>query len=350
VAEINPATGLPVQGFSFNNIQAKKPIFFDQMYAMFGWPGAPLWIFVGTQPVNWGPGVLVRSDNRDRLKINYRVGAWNLGLGYEKNFESFVQELEGAGSDSRGWGVSVDGTVAGWKVGAVYSLVLNESQPPGFVPGGLPTPLDNTFHVADAFVIGNTGPVTWKAEAAYLTGEAGLRGRPKADVEGWALYAGGFYYAGLTSWGLEFAWNQGNDPDTADVEGALNFDYHSPFNSVVLFNGMDYQGYDNLSRGVVGDIGFSNALALKGTVTASPTERLTLVGAAVWAQRDQVQQPGRDDSLGFEIDFMAVYYLYDNLTLRFASGYLWAGDFYRNDDGSSVENPLVLTLGTEVKF
>jgi hypothetical protein len=52
--------------------------------------------------------------------------------------------------------------------------------------------LDNTFHVPGAYVMGATGPVSWKGEISYLTGESGLAGQPKTDVSGWIVYGGGF--------------------------------------------------------------------------------------------------------------------------------------------------------------
>jgi hypothetical protein len=347
VATIDPVTNAPVQGLAFDNVQTKDQIAFDQMYGQVAFPGAPLTLTIGRQPVNWGTKSFVGSDNRDRVKAMFKAGAVTLGLVYDKFIESFEQELVGGGSDSRGWGLLAVGNVSGFKTGLIYYLSLNEAASDAFVPAGQdPSPFDNTFHNINGYLIGQAGPVALKAEVQFATGEAGLKGSPKTDVEGWGVYAGGFFNAGITNLGLEVAWARGNDPGTADNEGIVRMDYHTPFNSVILFNGMDYQGYDNLANGVGGDIGFSNALGLKGSVTASPSEKLSLTGAVVWAQRDEVPMAGMDDDLGWEADIIATYNLYDNVAFTAGFGYLWAGDYY----GSDVDDPLGLMVQSEIKF
>ena len=346
VATIDPVTGISAQGLEFENIQAKDQIAFDQMYGQVAFPGMPLTMTIGRQPANWGTKAFVGSDNRDRLKLIYKVGDWSLGLVYDKFIESFEQELIGAASDSRGYGALIAGSAGGWKMGFIYYLARNEAASDAFLPAGAdPSPFDNTTHGFTPYIIGQAGPVAIKAELSYATGEAGLKGGPSTDVEGLGAYLGGFYQAGMANLGLEFGYSQGNDPNTADGEGAVRHDYHTPFNSIILFNGMDYQGYDNLANGVGGDIGLANALAVKGTVTATPSEKLSLTGAVVWAQRDEVQVPGQSDELGFEADVIATYNLYDNVAFTAGLGYLWVGDHY-----GVTDDPLGLMVGGQVKF
>jgi hypothetical protein len=336
--EVDPATGTPVTAVA-NNIQSKAAIAFDHVYATFQWPGAPLSVTAGRQPVAWGTGMAAAADNRDRLKLVIKPGALSLVIAYDKTVDSFTQELVGSGSDARNYVVGAVTNVSGWKTGALYVLIRDERN-----SGTIGVPNDNITHLFDVFATGQAGPVSLKADVAYVTGESGVAGGTKTDREGLGAYVGAFFNAGMANVGLEFAYAQGNDPSTADNEGGFSHDYHGPFNSVILWNGMDYQGYLNLSRGQGGDVGVSNALALKGSVTAKPTEKLTLIGAVVWGQVDEVAA-GMDDALGVEVDAIGVYNIYDNVSWTLGVGYLSAGDYFGDvDDPWGVMNKL------EVKF
>lgn len=342
----DPITGLPI-GADFRENPSKDEISFDHMYASIAFPGAPLTMVVGRQDVTFGTGMSAKSDNRDRLKLAYKAGDWTIIAAYDKFQEDFEQELEGLGSDSRGWAAAAVGSVAGWKTGLLYYLALDESIGSGvFAPGAAGEQLDNTFHLLDWFVMGQAGSIALKGDLAYRWGEAGLKGGNKTDADGLGAYAGAFVNAGMTNFGLEFGWARGNDPNTPENEGAFVHDYHGPFNSIILWNGMDYQGYDNLSRGIKsGDTGMVNAMALKGSVTATPSEKMSLTGAVIWAQRDEVQTAGQSDELGVEADVIASYNLYDNVAFTAGFGYLWAGDHY-----GEVDDPWGLMIGGEVKF
>lgn len=346
VTEINPATGVSTRGFNFTNIQAKDQIKFDQMYMQFVWPGAPLTFVIGRQPVNWGTGMAAKADNRDRIKAVIKTGAWAFVLAYDKNVEDFVLELNGAGSDSRNYVLGAVGNIGGWKTGALYVYIKNQSSLLGFVPiGTIPGAFDSFTHLVDIFATGAIGPVNVKADIAFTNGESGLKGQPKTDTEGFGLYLGGFLNAGMANLGLEYAYARGNEAGTDKNEGGFSHDYHGPFNSIILWNGMDYQGYLNLERGVGGDVGFRNAHGVKLSATANPTEKLALIGAVVWGKVDEVALPGRSDELGWEFDAIGVYNIYDNLAWTLGIGYLTAGDYF-----GDVDNPWGFMNRIEVKF
>jgi hypothetical protein len=211
----------------------------------------------------------------------------------------------------------------------------------------------------DVFANGAIGPVSIKSELAFATGDASA---PEAEIDrdGFLAYVGGFFNAGMINAGLEFAYAKGNDTGL-DNSGVLKMDQHSAYNSIILFNGLDFPGYDNLYMNLNGSPGvpagnapgadqnFANAISLKGSVTASPTERLTLIGAVIWAERDEVLA-NVDKAMGWEFDAIGVYNIYDNLAWTFGIGYLSAGDFYTNDDGTSVDDPWGFMNRIEVKF
>jgi hypothetical protein len=359
--ETDPVTGQINRVILPNTTTSKEPIAFDHMYMQFVWPGAPLTFIIGRQDVTWANKIFAGADPRDRLKIVYKGGNWAFGAAYDKNQESFQNELIGAGSDNRNWALFTVGNVAAWKVGLLYVLNLDETTIGAPVPFGVGSGIarDRTLHMFDVFANGAVGPVSIKSELTWATGDANAP-EPEIDRNGLLAYVGGFFNAGMVNAGLEFAYAKGNDTD-ADQSGVLKMDQHGAFNSIVLFNGLDYPGYDalylqnNASAGVPAgnapgaDQNFANAWALKGTVTASPSEKITLIGAVVYASRDEVL-PGVDEDMGWEFDAIGVYNIYDNLAWTLGFGYLSLGDFYTAGDGSDLDNPWGVMNRIEVKF
>jgi len=327
----------------------------------FVWPGAPLTFIIGRQDVTWANKIFAGADPRDRIKLVWKAGAVALGLAYDKNQESFQNELIGSGSDNRNYAAFAVTNVSAWKLGFLYVYNRDESTTGvGFEAEDSFSPArDRKLHMFDVFANGAFGPVSVKSEITWATGDQGGP-EVKIDRNGFLGYVGGFFNAGMVNAGLELGYAKGNDTD-ADNSGALRMDQHGAFNSIVLFNGLDYPGYDalylqsNASNGVPAgntpgaDQNFANALAIKGSVTASPSEKLTLIGAVVYAKRDEVLA-GVDDSMGWEFDGIGVYNIYDNLAWTFGIGYLSAGDFYTKADGTSADNPWGFMNRIEVKF
>ncbi len=359
--ETDPVTGQINRVILPNTTAAKTPIAFDHMYMQFVWPGVPMTFVIGRQDVTWGSKILAGADPRDRLKIVYKLGGVALGLAYDKNAESFQNELIGAGSDNRNYIAFAVTNVAAWKLGVLYILNKDETTLGTPIPFGVGAGIarDRTLNMFDVFANGAIGPVSIKSELAFATGDASA---PEAEIDrdGFLAYVGGFFNAGMINAGLEFAYAKGNDTGL-DNSGVLKMDQHSAYNSIIHFNGLDFPGYDNLYMNLNGSPGvpagnapgadqnFANAISLKGTVTASPTERLTLIGAVIWAERDEVLA-NVDKAMGWEFDAIGVYNIYDNLAWTFGIGYLSAGDFYTNDDGTSVDDPWGFMNRIEVKF
>ncbi len=364
--QTDPVTGETNRVLLADSTTAKQPIAFDWMYMQFTMPNIPLTFKIGRQDVSWGTGIFAKGDPRDRAWLAYKAGDWTIGGAYDKNDESFTQELRGIGSDNRNWAAFVVGNLGSWKVGGLYVLNLDETSNIDVVEitaTGEIGPIvskDRTLHMFDLMTIGAIGPVSLKGEVTWGTGDDKTTEKT-IDREGLIAYVGGFFNAGLANIGLEWGYAKGNEAGTDKNEGVLKMDQHGAFNSIILFNGLDYQGYDNLylnnneSNGVPagnapgGDQNFANAWSVKGTVTANPTERLTLVAAVVYAKRNEVLA-NVDKEMGWEIDGVLSYSIYDNLAYTLGLGYLWAGDFYTNGDGSEVDDPWGMMNRIEVKF
>lgn len=363
----DPITGERSRISTATNVSPKDDISFDWVYMQFTMPTIPLTFKIGRQDVSWGPGIFAKSDPRDRLWLAYNFGGVTIGGAYDKNSESFTQELTGIGSDNRNWAAFAVGNVGSWKVGGLYVLNLDETSNINLVEilaTGEVGPIvrkDTNFHMFDLMTMGAIGPVSLKGEVTWGTGEDKTNPDKKIDREGLIAYAGGFFNLGLANIGLEWGYAKGNEAGTDKNEGVLKMDQHSPYNSIIFFNGLDYDGYDKLylnrndNPGVPAgnapgtDQNFANAWSVKGTVTANPTERLTLVAAVVYAKRNEVLA-GVDKEMGWEVDGVLSYSIYDNLAYTLGLGYAWVGDFYTASDGSGLDNPWGMMNRVEVKF
>lgn len=323
---VDPDSGLVDPG-DFFETTSKSAIAFDQLYGQFTFPNAPVTVVVGRQGVKWGLGTAASGDNRDRLKIVAKTSAATLVFAYDKFRENFVANLANNSiQDSHGFAAAVVAPVGPAKAGLLYYYLSNKSN------------ADVQHNLIDGFFDGQFGPLNAKADVGYRFGKNHATG---SDIEGFSAYAAAFFNAGMANLGLEFAYNQGDDPNTAKTEGALPMDYHGPFNSIVLYNNLDYDGFAT-NKGA--DVGVNNAIALKASATASPSEKVSLTGAVVWAQLDQVAA-GMSDALGVEVDGILSYSIYDNVTYTLGLGYLFAGDAF-----GSVGDPFAMMNALNIKF
>jgi hypothetical protein len=204
--------------------------------------------------------------------------------------------------------------------------------------------VDVVLNGIDGYAMGKVGPADIKAEVAYAFGKNDLTTGGDVDLSGLLAYLGVSLPVGPVTLGLEGAFAAGDDPTTADEnEGALRSDYQSPFWSVILFNNMDYSGYNNESD-LPKDFGLGNAMAGKVSVTLVPMQGLSVYAAALYAAHDQVAA-GVDEAMGTEFDIVANYAITPNVTWTVGGGFLMAGDFY-----GDVDDPWGAVSAFTVKF
>lgn len=320
-----------------NQFTKRPAIDFDWVNMVFTWPGTPLTFTIGRQDASWGPGILSKSDPRDRFKI---VGAFDFGTLvalYQKRTEIFAAHDTNSLDDNRQYAVGYIGKAAGWsfgilELGTFYDATAGSS---------------TTHYITDVYATGKAGAADLSFEAFYLTGKKDFNSAATADVDLSELsaYLGAFIPAGPVTIGLEAAYNSGDKTSTATKnEGALAMDYHGPFWSVVLFNNMDLPGYAGEST--VGTTSVGNAIAGKLTLVAKPATGLTLVGAAVFATRDQKVAGNNEKGMGTEFDLIAIYAITPNVNWTIGAGYLLPGKFYP----STNDNALAATSQFVLKF
>jgi len=342
LTETTPAAvaGQPVPAKTYAASPNSRPaVAWDQINLMFVVPSTPLTVTVGRQLAHWGAGVFVSQDNRDRFKVTAKFGDVTALYTYDKYTEIFALHDQASLDDRRQHSVGAIGKVAGFNLGLIYGMILDNTNPA----------VDVTLNAVDAYAMGKVGPADLKAEVAYAFGKNDLTGGTDVDLTGLIAYLGASVPAGPVTVGAEFGYAAGDKTSsTTKNEAALKHDYQSPFWSVILFNNFDYDGFAGESRSGATDTGLANAMAGKLSVTAAPVKGLTIYGAAVYATRDQVAK-GADKPMGTEIDLVATYAITETVNLTVGGGYLMAGDFYNNGP-KDIENPWGAVCAFTTKF
>jgi hypothetical protein len=333
-------TDLILQSGIFQELQTKEQIAFDWVYGSFVLPSTGTALHIGRQGVNWGTKMAVAADNRDRLKIIQPAGGVKLGFVYDKFRENFVLNSVNPNiQDSSGTGILALGDLGGFKSGIIYYYVSNKSLPM----------IDTQTSNVDVFTMGTVGKMNLKAELNYVWGDRKTENL-KVDLEGLAAYVGLGFNAGMADLGIDFGYARGNDPNSAKNEGAASHDYDSPFYSIVLYNNLDYDGFQSNKAA---DRGVTNAIALKAYATAKPSEKLSLTGAILWAQQDEKAVVGTtnglDKDLGWELDGYLSYNIYDNVAYTLGIGYLFAGDAF-NTAAGEIDDPWAMMNRIQIHF
>ena len=322
-----------------NSSNPKKPVDWDQLNLSFVWPNTPVTIVVGRQTTTWGPGFFVAADNRDRFRIHGKFGDTTAFYTYDKYGEVGSLHDTSTLDDWSQHTIGAVSTVAGWNIGAIVAYVIND----------LTLGTNATRYVVDVYGMGKAGPVDIKAEVVAGAGKNEYTAKADQDVTGFGAYAGATMPVGPVTLGVEGAYVSGDDPSTTDEnEGGFASDYQSPFNSIVLFNNLDYNGYQNES--VTGpapsDSGMKNAWGTKLSCSLAPMQGLTLYGAVLYAARlEDVSATKQADPLGTEVDVVATYAITPNVSWTVGGGYVVAGDFY-----GDVDNPWGAMSAFTVKF
>jgi hypothetical protein len=321
---------------------AKNPaVAWDHMNLEFAVPQTPVAITVGRQNANWGTGNWVGVDNRDRFKITAKFGDTVALYTYDKYTEVFGLHDTLSLDDRRQHSVGVVSKLAGWNVGLIYGIVLDETNPT----------VDFMLNGFDGYAMGKIGPVTTNFEVAYAVGtnDFAAAGVPDQDLSGMLVYGGVFMPVSALTLGFEGCYAAGDDPTTTKNEGSLRTDYNSPFWSVILFNNFDYNGFQNESIAGATDTGLTNAWAGKVSVKWAPSPALSIYGAALYASRDQVKD-GVDEAMGTEFDLTATYAITPNVSLTLGGGYLMAGDYYNTGLAKDIEDPWGAVCAFTTKF
>lgn len=341
--------GAPAPATTPPGAPAKQQLVVDQANMQFVWPGTPVRLSIGRQDVSWGTGYWVQADNRDRFQVAAKLDPVIVVVAYDKFTEVFT--AHDTLDDWRAWAIGAVTDAAGFKVGLLVAYMQDESR--FRFPKG-----DVGYLAGDFFVNGRIGPVDLKAEGLYGGGTLERDDGSTLDLVGLGGYVGAFLPVCRTmTLSLEGAYARGDDPGTVDRnEGFFSADYQGPYWSVVFYNNLDYSGYaaDLQTSDAERDFSVRNAVTGKLGAAFSPAKNLTLTLAGLYAAADRVPA-GVDKAMGWELDFVAVYGITENVSLTAGVGHAFLGDYWRSapaagGTGARPDNPSAAVVALTTRF
>ncbi len=291
----------------------------QQLYLKAKVAQTPIWIQVGKQDVSWGSGILVKNDNRDRIKVWGAFGPVTAGVAYDKMVEAIKTADDD--EDYNGYALFGTGKVADFTLGAlVYNNDVQNAAN------------DYSLTAIDVMGNGKVGPVALGFEVATLIGERAN----DVDASGIGAIVTAGVPVGPISLSAALVYASGNDPATADENEGFAFDYESAFANVVLYNADNYYFVNDITGGK-GDNGFTNGYGAKvgAGIKAGPVD---LGAALIYAAA--VEESATGDQIGLEADLTAQYMLNEKVSFNAAFGYLDPGDYF----GDNLD-PITVVMG-----
>lgn len=174
------------------------------------------------------------------------------------------------------------------------------------------------------------GPLYLEGEFLYYGGTTDVDVGDDYDWKGKAWYLYGKFNMGPAYVGAQYAFREGDDPDTDDVElGYPGSDY----NPCVLLWNDNTTGLGYVTGYTTGD-GIANGSLVQVFAGFSPMEKLNLHASITYAWADYTAD-GVDDEIGTEFDIEATYKIFDNLEYWIGFGYLSAGDWFQGGDNDN---------------
>jgi len=277
---------------------------------------------IGRQEISLGSEWLVGTNDAssaftglsfDAIRLDYGTDSFSIAGIWAKLAETGTGDFGDDDTDL----YAIYGSYAGFEditIDAYWIMIRAEGAGGGTLAGpGAGTDVD--LHTIGARAGGNVGNFDFEAELAFQFGDIDFAGGGSSDTDGIGLnlelgYTFDANYEPRIYIG--FAWLEG--PDSGDAG----------FNR--LFSNWEYSEF-------LGNTHLSNVWLIRGGVSASPTEDISLGLDLAYFQVDD-EASGSDESLGFETNLHAEYQYSEDLVFRFGWAHFFADDGI--EDGNSI--------------
>lgn len=362
-----PATATTPAVTGFYNTQEQANIEFERAYITANLPFGQL--NVGYyQDIQWGTLWLDTITTRPAIGLAVPVGPWTFVAKWKKNLEGSMNGYNDIGyindSDADIYDVAVRYGAKGWEAGVLFEYgdsrankVSDAAAYPSFA---------TSIYAALPYFKATFGPLYLEGEAAYTFGTqkeydgsagnkcAGGTRCEDVDWEGWSAYLHAKYDLKPMYFGAMIVYSTGDDPNTKDkVEGGINAalvagQAFTP--ALILWNDPYYTVFGApgaRTRTNLSDPSrlqfMDNCLFVQGYVGVKPTPKWDIALKAAWAKADEKPAGYVDDVYGTEIDLVATYKIFDNLSYMVGAAYLFTGDYFKGAvDTTNLENQYML--------
>jgi hypothetical protein len=224
----------------------------------------------------------------------------------------------------------------GGQAGLLFYYLNNKTNPQ----------VKDTRWVPVPYVKATFGPAYVEAEFIYYggTAESDVAGVEDVDREGLGWYVYGKFNLGPAYVGAQYAFRQGEDPNTTDK---LEAGYPgSDYNPCVLLWNDDTAGVGTYATT---GTGIENGSLVQVFAGFSPMENLALAASITYAWADYTAS-GQDDEIGTEFDIQATYKIFDNLEYWIGFGYLMAGDYYKGTTNNDIDDAWLIMHRLQMNF
>jgi len=273
--------------------------------------------------------------SRPKIAYSYPIGAFTIGLVYEKNYEANSTTY-------------TDGDVENYSANILYKFKGGEAGfLAKFINGAVTRPVTDyraKYYAFVPYMKATFGAVYVEGEVIYYTGNTKEYESPTttADVKaaGWGGYLKAQMNMGPAYFGGQVGFSSGDDSTTADKDesGPKSSTSWTP---LLLFGNANTKVFTgNVDNGGTnGTTAYSsnkqNILLMTAFGGFNPTPKLNLEATFGWMKADTAPATYVSKDYGMEFDVTATYKIYDNLSYMLGAGYLWTGDYFK---GTSAAN------------
>ena len=332
----------------------ERNIRWERAYVTFAVPYGTF--YVGYQSGGtWGTVFADQVRSTPRIKFVNKTGPWTFLALTEKQSEGDIGTEE-RDKDYDHYAVAFIYKWDQGNAGVLWYYLVNKDYEP-YAPGPPVVGRENSTlrHLVMPYFKATVGPVYLEGEINYIFGTTEYDdGSKDMDHDGWSGYIMAkvpldqFYVGG------QFAYVEGDDPDSRDNEAGHTGQDYNP--CLILF------GNDKLYKWT-GDMGhygatndtMENAFLYQIFAGMKPIEKLDVRASLTYAEADETPEIAGvqyvDDDYGTEFDITATYKIYDNLSYMVGFGYLWTGDYYKGDDsGNKIDDNYLVMNRLTLKF
>lgn len=316
------------------------------------------------QDIQWGTLWLDTITTRPAIGLAVPVGPWTFVAKWKKNLEGSMNGYNNIGyindSDADIYDVAVRYAAKSWEAGVLFEYgdsrgnkASDQAAYPSFA---------TTIYAALPYFKATFGPFYLEGEGAYAFGTRmaydtnvnpavnAARGED-VDWDGWSAYLHAKYDLKPMYFGAMIVYATGDDPTTRDVEGGLNSalvagQAFTP--ALILWNDPYYTvfgapGGRTAATDPIRLQFMDNCLFVQGYVGVKPTPKWDIALKVSWAKADEKPAGYEDDVYGTEVDLVATYKIFDNLSYMVGAAYLFTGDYFKGAvPTTNLENQYML--------
>jgi hypothetical protein len=299
---------------------------------------------------NWGTVFLNSDQAPPGIKYFVPFGPVTLMAALEKRVEQSIGAGYRDDADNNIYNLGATLKFGAGDAGILYQYSdLKATRPLGY---------KTTMHTINPYAKMKFGPVYVEAEGIYGFGkwqDSEVSTVANIDATAYGIYLNAKADLGPAYVGGIFAYMSGDDPATADkregtfAQALLLGQAWDPM--LILWNNALYVG-SHRAIGTGLGVFFDNAYMLQVYGGFKPVKEADIMLSVTWAKADQdavKNQISKD--IGYEIDLVAKYKIFNNLEYMIGAGYLITGDYFKGANAAKeIDNNYMLIHKLTLSF